>query len=65
VDLTTREFAELGVHAVKVVAPCAVPLNADHRFPWLGHRRLYETPRWFGARRPSPEEFNPMPHPFS
>lgn len=65
VDLATREFRELGVHVVKVVAPCAVPLNADHRYPWLGHRRLYETSQWFGAPRRLPDELNPMPHPFS
>ncbi len=65
VDLATREFRELGVHVVKVVAPCAVPLNADHRYPWLGHRRLYETPEWFGIETRSPQDLNPMPHPFS
>lgn len=67
VDLATREFAELGVHAVKVMAPAAVPLHADHRFPWLGHRRLYETPQRLGIAScaTTPESLNPLPHPFS
>ena len=62
VDLTTREFASLGLHAVKVVIPEAVPLNPDHRYPWLGHRRLYEVPRRLGYRTGQHNEF---PHPFS
>jgi ribosomal protein S12 methylthiotransferase accessory factor len=67
VDLTTREIAEFGVHVVKVMVPGAVPLNPDHRFPWLGHRRLYTVPRLLGYRATDTrvDELNPMPHPFA
>jgi ribosomal protein S12 methylthiotransferase accessory factor len=67
VDLTTREVADLGVSVVKIVAPEAVPLNPDHRFPPLGHRRLYEVPRRLGYRTSDSTvaDLNPMPHPFA
>ena len=62
VDLTTQEFASLGLHAVKVVIPEAVPLHPDHRYPWLGHRRLHEVPRVLGYES---GKINQFPHPFS
>jgi ribosomal protein S12 methylthiotransferase accessory factor len=67
VELTTRELEELGVCAVKVMVPELVPLHPDHRYPWLGHRRLYEIPGLLGYRSyaRTPEELNPYPHPFS
>jgi len=62
-----RDEAELGLHVVKVFVPGAVPLHPDHRYPWLGHRRLYDVPVSLGWRgdRAAPEELNPMPHPFA
>ncbi len=67
VDLTTREFAELGVHAVKAFIPEAVPLHPDHRYPWLGHSRLYEVPVQLGYRQQAatPHTLNTDPHPFA
>ena len=67
VDLTTRDIADLGISVVKVMAPTLVPLNPDHRFPWLGHRRLYTVPRRLGYRETDtqPDDLNPMPHPFA
>ncbi|MGO9232206.1 MAG: YcaO-like family protein [Bryobacteraceae bacterium] len=62
VDLTTREFASLGLYAVKVMIPEAVPLHPDHRYPWLGHRRLYEVPARLGYET---GKLNQSPHPFS
>lgn len=67
VDLTTREMAGLGVSVVKVFAPELVPLNADHRYPYLGHERLHHA----GGRRPGTSMsqclsgLNRYPHPFS
>lgn len=67
VDLTTREIEELGVAVVKVFSPELVPLNADHRYPYLGHERLHNA----GGRHPgrSMASFlttaNCYPHPFS
>ena len=44
-----------------------VPVNPDHRFPWLGHSRLYQVPVRLGylERAADPAELNPLPHPFS
>ncbi|MDR2374612.1 MAG: YcaO-like family protein [Bifidobacteriaceae bacterium] len=64
VDLTTRDVHELGVCVVKVFAPELVPLNADHRYPYLGHKRLYTA----GGRLATASvraNLNPYPHPFS
>lgn len=60
VDLTTRDVASLGVTVVKVLVPELVPLHADHRFPYLGHRRLEEALHAQGRA-----DANPFPHPFS
>jgi ribosomal protein S12 methylthiotransferase accessory factor len=67
VDLTTREFAEIGVCVAKVFIPEAVPLHPDHRYTGLAHRRLFEVPRRLGysATDTSAESLNPLPHPFS
>jgi ribosomal protein S12 methylthiotransferase accessory factor len=62
VELTTREFASLGLHALKVMIPEAVPLHPDHRYPWLGHRRLHDVPARLGYPTAS---LNQYPHPFS
>ena len=66
-DLTTREFAELGIHAVKAIIPEAVPLHPDHRYPWLGHKRLYQVPYrlGFAPSETTIEMLNPNPHPFA
>ena len=67
VPLTALDVADLGLHVIKIVAPHLVPLNPDHRYPWLGHARLYTVPRIMGlAERDSrPEDLNPYPHPFA
>jgi ribosomal protein S12 methylthiotransferase accessory factor len=67
VDIAPRDVAGLGVHVTKVFVPDLVPVNPDHRFPWLGHRRLYEVPVRLGYRQRAaqPGELNPLPHPFS
>jgi ribosomal protein S12 methylthiotransferase accessory factor len=68
VTLTTRDLAELGVEVVKTIAPGAVPLPPDHRWQWLGHRRVYEVPRRIGARDrdATPEDLLlDHPHPFA
>jgi ribosomal protein S12 methylthiotransferase accessory factor len=67
VDLTTRDAAALGLHAVKVFVPGAVPLPPDHRYQPLAHRRLYEVPRRLGLATAETrvEDLNPYPHPFA
>ncbi|MBN9608351.1 MAG: hypothetical protein BGO26_20030 [Actinobacteria bacterium 69-20] len=67
VDLTTREFVDLGIHVVKVMIPDLVPLNADHRFPYVGHRRFVTSGGAYPDRAASDAiaGANPYPHPFS
>ena len=66
-ELTTRDVAPLGVRVVKIVVPKMVPLHAHHRFPYLGHDRLWTV----GGRDPEgidnqdPSRLNAVPHPFS
>ncbi len=54
VDLTTPDMAAIPVHAVKIVAPHAVPLEPDHRY------RRQAVPRL----RALGNAANPLPHPF-
>ena len=66
VDLTTPDVRELGLHVVRVLVPGLQPLHGDHRYPFLGGRRLYEVPVRLGLRHEAPSEdqlFN-LPHPF-
>jgi ribosomal protein S12 methylthiotransferase accessory factor len=68
VRLTTNEAREAGVEVMKVIVPGAVPMNADHRFPFLGPERLYTVPARLGqrARRSAASELNlRVPHPFA
>jgi ribosomal protein S12 methylthiotransferase accessory factor len=67
VNIAPRDVAGLGVHVCKVFIPDLVPVNPDHRFPWLGHSRLYQVPVRLGylERAADPAELNPLPHPFS
>lgn len=68
VELTTRDLADLGIHVVKVMVPGAVPMNPDHRFPWIAQRRLYAAPRVLGLRDRDAVagELNlAYPHPFA
>jgi ribosomal protein S12 methylthiotransferase accessory factor len=66
VDLTTRDVEELGFNVVRVIVPGLQPLHGDHRFPFLGGKRLYRLPRLLGysAQDTKEEELNPWPHPF-
>lgn len=66
VDLTTADVAQLGFRVVRVLVPGLQPLHGQHRWPFLGGRRLYDVPRRLG-HRPEPSaarELSPFPHPF-
>lgn len=60
-DVTTREIKDMGLYVVKVLIPGLVPLHGDHRFPFLGTKRLYEVPAVLGYKK---NEMNSFPHPF-
>ncbi|MDY7233139.1 YcaO-like family protein [Hyalangium rubrum] len=66
VDLTTPDIRSLGLTVVRVVTPELQPLHADHRWPFLGGKRLYEVPVRIGARaeRVKEEQLSRYPHPF-
>jgi ribosomal protein S12 methylthiotransferase accessory factor len=66
VDLTTRDVEEVGFRVVRVIVPGLQPLHGDHRFPFLGGRRLYEVPRILGYTAQDTEEegLSRWPHPF-
>jgi ribosomal protein S12 methylthiotransferase accessory factor len=65
VELTTPDVAPLGVRVVRVITPELQPLHADHRFPFLGGRRLYEVPARLGHGDVRTEDqLSPYPHPF-
>ena len=66
VDCTAPLLRSLGLHAVKVLVPGVLPLNAGHRYRVLGGRRALELPRLLGlsTRDMTISELNPWPHPF-
>jgi ribosomal protein S12 methylthiotransferase accessory factor len=66
VDLTTREVAELGFCVTRVLIPGLQPLHGDHRFRFLGGKRLYQVPRILGytEQDTAEQELYPWPHPF-
>ena len=66
VDLTTREVAELGFRVARVLIPGLQPLHGDHRFRFLGGKRLYQVPRILGYTEEDATEQQlwPWPHPF-
>jgi ribosomal protein S12 methylthiotransferase accessory factor len=66
VELTTPDVKELGLHVVRVLVPGLQPLHGDHRYPFLGGRRLYDVPVRLGLRDHalSEDQLFSLPHPF-
>jgi ribosomal protein S12 methylthiotransferase accessory factor len=66
VNLTTPDVRELGLTVVKVIIPGLQPLHGNHRYPFLGGRRLYEVPCKVGFRNHSTieKQIFKYPHPF-
>jgi ribosomal protein S12 methylthiotransferase accessory factor len=62
VDLTTDDLRSVGVHAVRVLVPGLVPVNSDHRWPFLGGTASNVKFR-YPTLEPSPEFPSPFPHP--
>ncbi|MFE2264257.1 YcaO-like family protein [Streptomyces griseosporeus] len=65
VDITTDEARQVGMHAVKVLVPEAVPLSFIHSERYLGTPRLYAAPAAMGYGRPDEDSVNPEPQPFA
>ena len=66
VDCTVPLLRQLGLHAVRVLIPGLLPLNADHRLRVLAEERLRGVPRHLRVAGPQriPADLNPWPHPF-
>lgn len=66
VDITDKKIKKYGFVVVKVIIPQLHPLYLDERYPYLGGKRLYDTPMKMGIlNRPNTEaKFNKIPHPF-
>ncbi|MET9783463.1 YcaO-like family protein [Nocardiopsis alba] len=65
VDITTDEARQVGMHAVKVVVPEAMPLSFIHAERYLATERLRTAPRAMGVESHGPEFVNPEPQPFA
>lgn len=65
VDITTDEARQVGMHAVKVLVPEAVPLSFIHSERYLGTPRLYAAPAEMGHRSHDEDAVNPDPQPFA
>ncbi|WP_040725954.1 YcaO-like family protein [Nocardiopsis chromatogenes] len=62
-DVTTDEARQVGMHAVKVMVPEAVPLSFIHGERYLATPRLYAAPAAMGYRSRGEESLNPEPQP--
>lgn len=63
IDVTTEDVRDCGFHVVRTVIPTMQPLDNDHRFRYLGGRRLREVAARYG-RDLDRTGTNPDPHPF-
>ena len=65
-DLTMADVATAGVHVVRVLVPGMQPLHGDHRWPFLGGRRLADPGRVFAWARRQRQRCGSrrMPHPY-
>jgi ribosomal protein S12 methylthiotransferase accessory factor len=64
IDVTTNDVQSCGIHVVRVIVPNMTPLDIDHRFRFLGAKRLVTVPRKMGIQFKVPLNVNPDPHPF-
>ncbi|MBG0829783.1 YcaO-like family protein [Planomonospora sp. ID67723] len=66
VDLTSADLEACGLFVVKVLIPECVPMEGDHRLPFLGGDRWRDVPVRLGLRHsPTPlHAINPFPHPY-
>ncbi len=63
VDITTDEARQVGMHAVKVLVPEAMPLSFIHSERYLGTPRLYTAPTAMGHESRAEQSLNPEPQP--
>lgn len=63
VDVTTDDVADFSLRVARTIIAGMQPLDNDHRYRYLGGRRLLSVPRHFGGAV-TLAELNPDPHPF-
>lgn len=63
-DITTPDIRDFGFHVVRTVIPGMQPLDNDHRYRYLGGRRLISVPAALGYSNLVSEALNADPHPF-
>ncbi|RII22270.1 YcaO-like family protein [Streptomyces sp. YIM 130001] len=64
-DITTDEARQVGMRAVKVLVPEAMPVSFVHGERYLGTPRLYEAPRAMGHPSHPEDAINPEIQPFA
>ncbi|MFI9203505.1 YcaO-like family protein [Streptomyces sp. NPDC053048] len=64
-DITTDEARQVGMRAVKVLVPEALPVSFVHGERYLGTPRLYEAPRAMGHPSHPEDAINPEHQPFA
>jgi ribosomal protein S12 methylthiotransferase accessory factor len=63
VDVTTTDLRACGFRVTRTIIPTMQPLDNDHRFRYLGGKRLRSVPERMGVQI-GERGFNPDPHPF-
>lgn len=64
-DITTDEARQVGMRAVKVLVPEAMPVSFVHGERFLGTQRLYDAPRAMGHPSHPEDAINPEHQPFA
>jgi ribosomal protein S12 methylthiotransferase accessory factor len=64
-DITTDEARQVGMRAVKVLVPEAMPVSFVHGERYLGTPRLYDAPRAMGHPSQPEDAINPEHQPFA
>lgn len=64
VEVTTPDIKDFGFRVVRSVIPGMQPLDNDHRYRYLGGRRLLDVPPSLGYPQRTMDQLNHNPHPF-
>jgi len=58
-DITSKQFGDMGISAVKCVVPYLHPMFIDQNYPYVGGRRINDLKRKYNIT-----SLNTYPHPF-
>lgn len=65
VELSTDEALRAGIRVVRVIIPGLQPLSLQYRARYLGHDRLYQSPKAMGHPVHTESNLNHWPQPFA